>query len=99
MTKRKSGICDLYFLVTDSKTGEKIPTFDFGFPSARGNSLSGSVLRRDGNYGIFYVSSSDPVTVTVSAFGYSKHAVTLEPIYGVTVGPIPSPTEIRLEKE
>jgi hypothetical protein len=91
-------ICDLYFVVLDAKTHEKVSNYTFEFPASNGNSISGCVQYRKDNYGIFYAPSLVPVSVTISAPGYSEETVTLQPKSGTTSGSIPAPKEILITK-
>jgi hypothetical protein len=93
-----TGICDLYFVVLDAKTHEKISNYTFEMPALNGESIPGSTLYRKDGYGIFNAPSSAAISVSISAPGYSNSIITLRPRSGSTSGPVPDPREILLSK-
>jgi len=95
-SQKQPGICELHFVVIDAKTRKGVPNYEFKFPTTNGNTIAGCTLYRREDRGIFYAPSSYPVDVTISAPGYSKQIIPIQPRFETTAGSLPEPKEISL---
>lgn len=77
--KQEKGFCDLYFVVLDSKDKKEIHPYVFQVIADSHNHWT---LDMDGAKGVFFMPSSMPVKVLISAKGYSTNAVVLDPFPG-----------------
>ena len=98
--QKPTGICELWFSVVDAQTGQPIPNYEFLFPSFNGKPVDNSTLRRGDDFSVFFAPSPRPVTITISAKGYSKTQIEVDPSsYGASAGPISkSPQKILLKR-
>lgn len=77
--KQEKGLCDLYFVVLDSQDKKEIHPYVFQVIDDSHNPWT---MDMDGAKGVFFMPSSTPVKVLISAKGYSTNEVVVDPSPG-----------------
>lgn len=96
--KREPRICSTYFTVLDAKDNKEIKPYIFSATSNSAEQIQSSSFLMDGSRGTYFAPTFSPVTVHISAKGYSTSNIVIDPFYG-NVFDLNPPKKVYLNRQ